>query len=255
MNFDKAVFYTLAEGTGTSVSDALGNGPAGSVQGTTTNIWANAGGFTVSNSAGAAGDNAIKIQDTYIDELCRLDNLNGSVVLMYWMRQPQVPNSGTRYIMSYGDIGTNTDGAYSLIDQSHVAVYSVRGGATFEFGGGANTESIVAAQNNQWLAYWANFDVLDGRLVVSCGINGTPQRGSRLFNLESALPRVASNGSGVRLLGRGAGASGSANFIWGQTQVKRVFIGRVNGDQRHNIPQWAKQFYNTPTGIPDFMVA
>lgn len=254
MNFEKSVFYELADGTGTSVVDTLGNGPTGSIQGTTTNIWSNAGCFTISNASGAAGDNAIKIQDSYIDEMMRLDNLSGSIVVMYMLNQPQVPSSGTRAIFSYGNTGSATDGAYALADLSNSVFYSIRGGATSEFGGTNTCESLTASENNTWFSYGFQLDVIDGRVISSSYINGEPHRGCRLFNLEAGLPRVDTAGCGIRLFARSSGASTSTNFMWGGTKLKRVFIGRVSGDQRHNIPAWCEEYYTTQSGTPSFMV-
>lgn len=258
MNFTKAVFYELAEGTGTSVVDTLGNGPAGTIAGTTTNIWSNAGAFTIDNAthaSGVAGDNAIKVQDAYIDAMMDLTTLEGSsLVLMYMLNQPQVP-TGTKYIMSYGDVGSNTDGAYAVSDQNQLCVYSVRGGATSEFGGAITVDPILTAQNNTWVSYGYQLDLFNGKLVSSGYANGNPGRGCRIFNLEATLPRVAANGCGIRLLARGSGVTGAANFMWGQTQIKRVFIARTNGDQRHNIPVWCNAYYNDTAGTVPFMVS
>lgn len=256
MNFSRACFYTLDEGAGVAVADALGNGPDGAIVGTTTNLWANAGGLTVSNAAGSAGDNAIKFLGDYIDQLCRLDNLEGSLVWMYWIKQPQMPTGG-QTIFSYGDVGSNVDGGYYLNHPVQSLVYSIRGGSTWQAGtNSSNTEPLLAADNDVWRAICIQFDVFDGKLHISGAIDGFPQRGNRLFNLEAGLPRVASNGTGMRFLARGYNAAAlSDQFVWGQTQVKRLFVGRVDGEQRHNIPKWFQQFYETATGIPGFMVA
>lgn len=254
MNFDNAVFYLLDEGAGSSVYDSLSNGPTGEIVGTHTNIWSNPGNLTIGASAGTVGDNAIKLRGSYIDDLMRLDNLNGSIVVMYWLRQPQIPTSGSRYVLSYGDIGSNADGAYAIQDMSNYLVYSRRGGATFESCGYSITEPLTSSKNNTWFAYCIEIDVIDGKVVFSSYINGTPQRGIRVFNLEPALPRVDSAGAGIRLLGRAAGVNGSADYLWGGTQVKRMFIGRSSGEHRHNIPTWARQFYENTYTTPEFVV-
>lgn len=254
-NLAAAVFYPLDEGTGTTVSDALGNGPAGSIAGTLTNIWSNSGAFTISNGAGAAGDNAIRLQSSYIDNLMRLDNLNGSIVVMFWLKQPQPPSSGAQCSFSYGDINSNTDGGYAFYADSCGAIYSIRGGATWQARGPANAAPLTATYNNRWFAYCIQLDVIDGVVVTSAYINGYPYWGARLFNLESALPRVASSGCGARFLAAAYGQNGSGQQMWGQTQVKRLLIGRTNGDLREDVPKWAKEFYETTSGIPSFVRA
>lgn len=255
MNFERACFYELNDGTGTSVSDTLGNGPAGTVAGTTAGIWANAGGITVNNAAGAAGDNAILLKSDYIDQMMRLDNLAGSVVMMWWFKQPQVPSSGTQCIASYGDINTNTDGGYAVKATDCGLIYSIRGGATWEARGPVLTDILTTAQNDTWFAYGVQIDVFSGKVVSAGYVNGFPQRGARIFNIESAIPRVASSGCGARLLAAANGVNNSGQQLWGQTQVKRFFIGRTSGDQRHNIPKWMQAFYETTSGTPSFMVS
>lgn len=256
MNFTSAAFYKLDEGTGTTVSDALGNAPDATVIGTTTNLWANADCLTVSNAQGAAGDNAIKVVDPYFDAMLRLDDLDGSsILLMYWMKQPEPPSSGTRFIMSYGDLSNNTDGGYGLQDQILVPNYSLRGGLTWQNTGLTITEPVDASNNNVWTMMGFQIDLFGGKLVCNGYMDGEPNRGARLFALEATLPRADSLGAGLRLLARGKATGTTDNYVWGQTQYKRFFLGRVNGDQRHLVPVWMKAFYDTTTGIPSFMTA
>lgn len=256
MNFSHSAFYELADGAGVAATDSLGNAPNGSIIGTTTNLWANAGCLTIGNAQGAAGDNAIKVVDAYMDAMLRMDDLEGSsIVLMYWVNQPQIPSSGARVICSYGNIAGNTDGAWALYDQTHIPLYSVRGGATWQSPSLVVNEPQTTAENDVWMAYCIQLDVFDGKLAVSSCINGQPNRGLRLFNLEPALPRVDTSGAGLRLLGRGLSGGGSSSFVWGQTKYRRMFIARTNGDQRHMIPVWAKSHYDNATGVPDWMVS
>lgn len=257
MNFSRAAFYKLDEGAGTSVADTLGNAPAGTIVGEATNLWANAGCMTESKAAGAAGDNAIKLIDPYFDELMRLDTLEGSSLLfMYWLNQPQVPATGTRFLFTYGDILSTVDGGYGCTDaQGHVATYSIRDVTTWQSGVLTVTEPMPAAENGNWMCFGIQFDLYDGRLVIQGNINGHPNRAYRLFNLESALPRADSSGAGLRLFGRGTAGGGSNNYLFGQTQVKRAFIGRTNGDMRHRLPIWQREFYEQATGVPDWMVS
>lgn len=243
MNFSRACFYKLDEGSGVTVSDSLGNGPVGTIAGTITNIWANPGCFTISNAAGAAGDNAIRLQGAYIDELCRLDNLEtGSVIVMLQMNQPQVPTTGTRCFFGYGDTGTNTDGGYAIQDQGQGFLSSVRGGAVNSYRGPVVHDVLTAAQNNTWLSFGYQIDVVAGQCVYSGYNGGDPSRGMRMFDLEAALPRVDSVGGGARICAKPSGLNGSVAALWGQTKIKRVFIGRTSGEQRHNIPKWMAQF-------------
>lgn len=133
MNFTQSAFYKLDDGAGTAAADALGNAPSLAVIGTTTNLWANADCLTISNAAGAAGDNALKSVDAYFDAMLRLDDLEGSsVVLMFGVNKPQVPTTGARVMFTYGNIAGNTDGGYGVYDQAHIPLYSVRGGATWQ---------------------------------------------------------------------------------------------------------------------------
>lgn len=243
MNFSHSCFYKLDEGAGVAVSDSLGNGPIGAVVGATTNIWANAGCFTISNSAGAAGDNAIKLQSSYIDELCRLDNhSHGAFILMLEVNQPQVPTTGTRGFFGYGDTGTNTDGAYLIQDQGQGLVYSVRGGATNFYRGPVVHDVLTASFNDVWVPFGYQIDVADGACIYSGYNGGDPARGMRIFDFDGALPRVASSGSGARICARPSGANGSAAHLWGQTKIRNVFIGRVDGEQRNNIPKWMARY-------------
>src|SRR5574340_251945 len=251
-NFTHAAFYQLNDGAGTSTAESLGLGaPAGSIAGTTTGIWANADCLTINNASGAAGDNAILLRSSYIDEMCRLDNLSGSIVVMLWINQPAEPTNGA--IFGYGRVGNNTDGGYAVKCDDLGLIYSIRGGATFEYRTVANAEALGSGQRNTWFAFGAQIDVIDGRVITAAYQNGYPGKGSRVFNLESALPRVDSAAVGARLLATPNGASTSSQPMWGQTQVKRAFVGRTNGDQRHNIPKWMKAFYDTTTGIVPFM--
>lgn len=254
MNFTASAFYKLDEGTGATVADALGKAPDLSVIGTTTDIWANADCFTISKPAGAAGDNALKAVDAYFDAMLRLDDLDGSSILLaYQINQPQVPSSGARIVMSYGDFGNTTDGGWGVYDSNHIPTWSLRSGGTWQQNGHTVIEPLTAAENGVWTSLAVQLDLFDGRLVATGYINDYPNRGCRLFSAEASLPRADTTGAGFRLFGKGSSGGGSANFLWGQTQLRRVFIGRTNGDQRHNVPKWVKSLSDASGGIPSFM--
>lgn len=263
MNFSHSLFYKLDEGAGSTVSDSLGHGPAGTIAGTLTNVWANAGGLTVSNAAGSAGDNAIKLQNAYIEEMCDLSTLDGnSLVLMFWFNQPQA-STGAPFIMSYGQLikASNPDGAWAIASDNQFSFYWEKlGGSGYLARGVGNIEPLAAGTitetNGVWHAYCIQIDKFDGKCNVSGCMDGRPQRGARLFNLEAdGFPKLDSSGAGIRLLACAVGASGSGGFMFGQTQVKRIFIGRTNGEQRNNIPKWANDFYQNDSGINDWMAA
>lgn len=251
--FASVVFYTLDDGIGTVVQDALGNGPDGVITGTTTGVWANADCFTINEASGGVGDNAIRLQGGYIDDLLRLDNLNGTIVAMWQLNQPQPPSSGAQCILSYGDINSNVDGGYAIYADTLGLIYSVRGGATWVARGGNCAQALSAAQNNQWFSYGVQIDVIDGQCVIAAYINGYPYWGARAFDLEGYLPRIASSGCGARLLAAAYGINGASQFLLGQTRVKRFLIGRVVNDARHDIPKWAKQYHEVSSGIPPFV--
>jgi len=247
MNFSHSLFYKLDEGSGSTVSDSLGHGPVGTIAGTLTNVWANAGNLTISNAAGSGGDNSIKLQNAYIDQMCDLSTLEGkSLVMMFWYRQPVLISSGDPFLMSYGRMQPNGQvvgfglGAIGMTFQHGSA-----DGASIVSRGAGCIEPLTANENNEWYAYSVQIDVFDGRVVVSGCMDGRPQRGARIFNIEAdGLPTVDTSGTGLRLLAAASGVSGSAGYLWGQTQIKNFFIGRTNGEQRHNIPKWATRFYN-----------
>lgn len=258
MNFSHSVFYKLDEGAGTTVSDSLGNGPVGTVGGTLTNIWANAGCITVSNAQGAAGDNYIKLQNAHIDAMCDLSTLNGnSLVMMFWFRQPVPVSSGGPMLIAYSDALENPQvtGFWAVGAYNDFAPQFVKKGGTSLFNRSFGTiEALTANENNTWYSFCIQIDIFDGKCSVSGTMNGKPQRGMRMFDLETALPSADDEGRGLTLLAAANAASYVAQ-VWGQTQVKRVFIGRTNGEQRHNIPKWANDFYLNATGINDWMVS
>lgn len=262
MNFSHSLFYKLDEGTGTTVSDSLGNGPVGTVAGTLTNIWANAGGITVSNAQGASGDNAIKLQNAYIDAMCDLSTMvNQSLVMMFWFKQPVV-SAGGIFLLSYGQLikAANPDGAWAIASDNQFSFYWEKlGGSGYLSRGAGSIEPLAAGTatetNGTWHAYSIQIDVFDGKCFVSGCMDGRPQRGARIFNIESGYPKLDTSGAGIRLLACAVGASGHGGYVYGQTQVKRMFIGRTVGEQRNNIPKWATAEYLAPTGIKDWMVS
>ena len=256
MNFSHKILYGLDEGTGTTVSDALGNGPVGTVVGTTTGIWANADCLTINNAQGAGGDNHIKLQNAYIDQMCDLSTLsNQSLVMMFWFNQPQVV-TGAPFLMSYGQLTktSNPYGAWGIAADNAFTLYFEKIGGSGYISRAAGTIEPLAAgtpteTNNTWHAYTVQIDVFDGKVFVSGCIDGRPQRGARIFTLESAgFPMVDGQGAGIRLL---AACTANVNTVdgqmWGQTKLKQFFIGRTSGEQRNNIPKWATRFYNGDT--------
>lgn len=256
MNFTNAIHYQLNEGSGTTVSDALGNGPAGTVAGTTTGIWANAGCLTINNAAGAGGDNHIKLQNSYIDALCDLSTLNNqSLVMMFWFNQPQAV-TGAPFLMTYGQIikASNPYGAWGIAADNAFTPYFEKNGASSYISRAAGMIEPLAAgtpteTNGQWHAYTVQIDVFGGRCYASGCMDGRPQRGARLFTLEdNGFPTVDGQGAGIRLL---AACTSNVNTVggqlWGQTQIKSFFLGRTSGEQRNNIPKWATRFYNGDT--------
>jgi len=255
MNFSHKIFYGLAEGAGTTVADSLGNGPAGTVAGTTTGIWANADCLTINNAAGASGDNHIKLQNAHIDAMCDLSTLDGnSLVMMVWFNQPQAV-TGAPFLMSYGQLlkTANPYGAWGIAADNAFTPYFEKIGASGyisravgmiePLAAGSNTET-----NGTWHAYTVQIDKFDGKMMASGCMDGRPQRGARLFTLEdNGFPTVDGQASGIRLLAACISGSSVGGQMWGQTKVKGFFLGRTNGEQRNNIPKWATRFYNGDT--------
>ena len=255
MNFTHAVYYPFDEGAGTTVSDALGNGPAGTVAGTTTGIWANAGCLTINNAQGASGDNYIKLASAYLDAMCDLSTMaDQSLVMMFWFNQP-VPTTGVPFLLTYGQLlkATNPDGAWGIGADNQWIFYNENiGGSGYISRAAGCIEPLATgtptATNGSWFAYTVQIDVFDGRAYISGCMDSRPQRGVRLFNIEGAnMPKLDSSGAGIRLLAAGVGADGAGGNMWGQTMVKGIFIGRTNGEQRNNIPKWATRFYGGDT--------
>lgn len=257
MNFTHSIFYKLDEGTGTTVSDSLGNGPVATIGGTLTNIWANAGALTVNGASGIVGDNFIKIQNAHIDAMCDLSTLNGnSLVMMFWFNQPVPVSAGGPMLIAYSEALENPNvtgfwavGAYNDFTPQFV----VKGGTALISRAAGSIEALTANENNVWYAYCVQIDIFGGKCSVSGTMNGKPQRGMRMFDLELSLPSADDEARGLVLLAA-ANAAGYVAQVWGQTQVKRVFIGRTNGEQRHKIPLWANDFYLNATGVNDWMV-
>jgi hypothetical protein len=261
MNFSHSLFYKLDEGIGSTVSDSLGNGPAGTIGGTLDNIWANAGGLTVDNPTHvttAVGDNYIKLQNAYIDEMCDLSTLEGnSLVMMFWFRQATATISGGPMLIAYSEAleNPNVTGFWAIGCNNDFTPQFVKKGGTALFSRSVGCiEALTASENDTWFAVSIQIDIFDGKCCVSGCLNGHPQRGMRMFDLELALPSADDESRGITLLAAANAASYVAN-VWGGTQVKRMFIGRTNGEQRHNIPKWAWDFYLNDTGINDWMVA
>lgn len=253
MNFSHKILYGLDEGTGSTVSDSLGNGPVGTIAGTLTNVWANADCLTISNAAGSGGDNAIKLQNAYIDTLCDLSTLNNqSLVMMFWFNQPQAV-TGAPFLMTYGQIikATNPYGAWGIAaDNAFTPFIEKVGGSGYITRAAGMVEPLAAGTptetNGQWHAYSVQIDAFDGKVMASGCMDGRPQRGARLFTLEqNPMPTVDGQGAGIRLL---AACTTNVNTIggqmWGQTKIKQFFLGRTVGEQRNNIPKWATRFYN-----------
>jgi hypothetical protein len=264
MNFSHSMFYKLDEGSGSTVSDALGHGPVGTIAGTLTNVWANAGGLTISNAQGSSGDNAIKLQSAYIDAMCDLSTLeDNSLVMMFWFKQPIPVSSGVPFLLTYGQIlkAANPDGGWGIAaDNAFTFYWEKLGGTGYLSRGNGCIEPLatgsITETNNVWHAYCVQIDRFDGKCNVSGCMGGRPQRGARLFNLEAdGYPKQDTSAAGLRLLAAATGVSSSGGGVWGQTQIKRIFIGRTNGEQRNNIPKWANQFYLNDTGTPDWMVS
>lgn len=256
MNFSHKVFYGLDEGSGTTVSDSLGNGPSGTVAGTTTNIWANADCLTISNSAGSGGDNHINLQNAHIDQMCDLSTLDGnSLVMMFWFNQPQAV-TGAPFLMTYGQIikTSNPYGSWGISsDNSFTPYFEKIGGSGYIARGAGVIEALAAGTitetNNTWHAYTVQIDVFDGKMMVSGCMDGRPQRGARIFTLEdSGFPTVDGQSAGIRLLAAcTTNVSTVGGQLWGQTKVKQFFLGRTSGEKRHMIPKWATRFYNGDT--------
>jgi len=249
MNFSHKVFYGLDEGSGTTVSDSLGNGPVGTIAGTQTNVWANSGSLTISNAAGSGGDNSIKLQNAYIDELCDLSTLDDqSLVMMFWFNQPQAV-TGAPFLMSYGQLTktANPYGAWGIAaDNAFTPYFEKIGGSAYVSRSVGMIEPLAAGTatetNGQWHAYSVQLDVFDGKVIASGCMGGRPQRGARLFTLEeNGMPTVDGQGAGIRLL---AACTANVNTIggqmWGQTKIKQFFLGRTVGEQRNNIPKRAR---------------
>lgn len=269
MNFSHAIFYQLNEGSGTTVSDALGKGPTGTVTGTTTGIWANADCLTVNNAQGASGNNAIKLQNAYIDELCNLSTLaNQSLVVMFWFNQPMLVTSGTPFVFTYGKLlkGSPSSGAFGIAGDNDFSInYTTPNGATLINRGATMMSELGSSLDpgwndvpeNKWYAISMQFDVFDGKCFVHSCVNGRPQRGVRMFEFETAgFPRDDSIGTkvGIQLLAASDNNGAGIGNLWGQTRVKRVFVGRTSGEARNMIPKWAHSFFENKTGILDWMI-
>jgi len=117
----KAVYYKMNEGAGTSLADSLGNGPALTVNGTATEIWANANWLSC-HSAGTFMQSA---GNAYLNSLFSMVGFGGSLLIGfdYW----------------YGAVNTSTE---TLVSLFRPANGGAGGGIRLTRGGGSGNLGI-----------------------------------------------------------------------------------------------------------------
>lgn len=105
------VWYTLHEGTGTTLADAMGYGPNISVSGTTTGIWTNPGHFTGDGATVYASSGS----STPIDNIFKLSDLDGKHIICGFEILRANSAASTEYAFMWGrDAVTAGYGAWAI---------------------------------------------------------------------------------------------------------------------------------------------
>jgi hypothetical protein len=177
-----SIWYPMHEGTGITLSDALGNGPNMTVAGTSpaASIWANAGGM----SPNGTDHVATSAQQAHVDNVCNLASLaSGGMILLGIELQFAGANSTTTYQFSHGrDASTAGYGGWCFgvngSDQPSLLVRGDSAGSNVTGAMGVNIGDTRTAPVQMLLALWIESSVyLRAELYtsVTIGSAGTAQ--------------------------------------------------------------------------------
>jgi len=227
----KAIWLKLNESAG-NPTDSMGliTLPTLTANGTTTNIWDNAGWFT------SAGDNYIDISDGSMDQILRLDNIDsGGVMIAYDYLKSGSP-SGSLATFGYGRQGTtNTIGGYYIFDQANdrqkIILYQQDG---------TKQDAVQGEVPADGVRHSVVFFLDITTMMIHCYIDGSLE-GSGAIPTTGGLPGV-STGYGTAIWAKSSGGAPSANMMTGH-QMKRLYIGRYTGVLSSNLGAVAQDFY------------
>lgn len=181
----RAVAYQCHEGTGTTIADALGQGPTITIQGTLTNLWNNQG-FLTPN-----GTDVISTEtgpDTVIDSICDMTLLDGEQLLVAFDLSVTGNPASAEGILCWGENSTSSGWALGINGAGQVGL-AIRG-----TGGGGS---------------WDNDDIssfqvgsLSGRASYVCDIHGN-RNATVDFDLYANGAAVGNSVTGKDLTGGG----------------------------------------------------
>jgi hypothetical protein len=227
------------------------NGLVAEAVGTTAQLWDNAGYATL------AADTAIRIRNNaVIDELMRLDTLNGSLIV--GIEVVGSGPSGASQTWGYGDNGQTAIGGFTgaLNASNFPSVwYCPVGGPTNQTL--ANNLASMLKDKKRKFWHWA-IHRFNNRIYVDGYEAGFHSRSSRIPLLDGFAPTAASD-RGLRIGARPSGASGGSAQYMGAVftlpQIANWHAIRISGDYRHLIPAWIANICATmPYGaIPEVL--